>query len=478
MHARGGFLNGLLMLAIGLVGCSPGMIVGGPGPASNPGGGPTPTPVGAGEAEVFFDGSEADLLNPERGLFTIGDLVSGYNFAGERAQGSTVSYVLVRLDEWRTTALPASLLERLDDGFGLARAAGVKVLLRFAYNFESGGADASRATILGHLAQLTPVLHENADVIAAVQAGLIGEWGEWHHSSNGLDNPADRKAIVDAVLAAVPSSRAVMVRTPMLKNENWPGPVADGDAFSGRAEGRIGHHNDCFLASDTDLGTYAAPVDDWKRYVALDGNFVPVGGETCKVAPPRSDCAVAVQELRDLHWSLMSRGGSSDVWDRWRNDGCAEEIGRLLGYRFRLVRAVHTEAVAPGGVLDLEIQVQNDGFASPYNPRPVHVVLDGGGRRLTAVLGADPRRWAPGAETTVAARLRLPADLVPGDYRIGLWLPDAEESLRARPEYAIQFANEGLWDASAATSFLASVTVDPSTPGPVDATATTFVAIP
>lgn len=433
------WLAGLIVVTVGA--CSPGITGSGAGPQRV---------SSDGHTEVRFDASDDALLNPERGLFTIGDLVSGFDFTEVRERGSTVSYVLVRLDEFRTQPLTYDFLTQLERGFGLARAAGVKILLRFAYNFDAGGADAPRDVILNHLNQLSPVLHRNADVIAAVEAGLIGAWGEWHSSTNGLENVADRRDIVDGLLAAIPSSRAVMVRTPMYKRD-----------LSAAGLARIGHHNDCFLASDSDLGTYASPVDEWKRAVAEDGLTVPVGGETCQPAPPRSDCASALAELDALHWSLMSRGGSREVWQEWADGGCTAEIERRLGYRFRFVRAIHDDVVAPGGTLTLELQVKNDGFAAPYNERPVFVVLAGGGVRVALPVDQDPRRWRPGEETRFTARVTVPDDLVPGEYHLGLWLPDAAPTLQARPDFAIRFANPEVWDEATGTNLIGTIMIEP-----------------
>jgi hypothetical protein len=59
------------------------------------------------------------------------------------------------------------------------------------------------------------------------------------------------------------------------------------------------------------------------------------------------------------------------VLDRWITQGCADEVERRLGYRFALEHAAHTEAVAPGGELDVNLDLHNSGFASPFNYRPI-----------------------------------------------------------------------------------------------------------
>ena len=41
---------------------------------------------------------------------------------------------------------------------------------------------------------------------------------------------------------------------------------------------------------------------------------------------------------------------------------------------------------------------------------------------------------------------RVVATLSPGEYDILLQLPDAAPSLRDRPEFAVRFANAGIWE--------------------------------
>lgn len=433
-----------------------------------------PVPV----TEVRFEASSAALLNPERGLYLAGQIAEDWNFSRMRERGFTLTYAGVDLDP--SGPIPGAMLTTLAAGLARVRTAGLKIIVRFAYNSGAGMPDAPLARVLGHIQQLTPLLRANADVIVALEAGFIGEWGEWHHSTHGLDTPAARKAIVEAELAALPPARSVMLRTPMYKDESWGGPLAEADAFGGSADARLGQHNDCFLATDSDYGTYAHPVESWKDFVAQEGRFTPVSGGPCRVFPPRSLCPTALAELARLHYSMLSSRGNDAVWDRWKLDGCADEIARKVGYRFELRRALFNEQVAPGGALALEVHLRNVGYASPFNPRPVHVVLEGGGARRTVALeDVDPRRWEPGAEHAFSVRVRLPANLVPGAYRLGLWLPDAAPGLQGRAEYAIQLANEGVWDAASATNILTgSLTIDPLAPGEIDPSATALVQLP
>ena len=132
-----------------------------------------------------------------------------------------------------------------------------------------------------------------------------------------------------------------------------------------------------------------------------------------------------------------------------------ETIRRSLGYRLVLKEASLPTTIQPGGTLSLNIRLSNDGFAAMYNPRPLYVVLVGGGKRFEApVTNIDPRRWAPGQEQTISVSLALPATIPAGTYQVGLWLPDASASLRNSPAYAVRFANNNVWDAATGINLL------------------------
>jgi len=375
---------------------------------------------------VRFPHTDAPLENPERGTFVDVDLVNGRDFRDVRAAGHTLGFAYVRLDAWRTVALPPDLIADLDKGFAAARDAGIKVILRFAYNKDAWGQDAPKWAILAHISQLTQLLRDNADVIAALDAGFIGAWGEWHDSSFHVDNPADRGDVLWQLLDALPKSRAVLIRSPMYKVEAY------GDqhpAFDGSDASRVGLVNSCFLASDTDMGTYANPIDHWKDYLAKDGLAVPVGGETCGLDPPRTDCATALAELRRLHWSFLNAQYQPDVIAVWRAQGCFDQIADDLGYRLELTSISYSKQAIAGGPLDVTIRMRNTGYAPMFNARPVYLMIDD-----TAIaLPDDPRRWDPG-DVTIHARVTAPAA---GRHRLGLWLPDADPRLRTPARAAL-----------------------------------------
>jgi hypothetical protein len=420
-----------------------------------------------------------EFLNPERGYYTGVNLMSPSNAAGLRAKGITLAIAIVRLDDYRNKSLDSTFLANLDKGFAAARAAGIKVILRFAYN-ASKTSDASKSRILGHIAQLKPYLVKNADVIAVMQAGFIGAWGEWHSSTNGLDNTADRTAIMNALLDALPTSRDLQVRTPMFKSASYgSASLSTSEAFGSTARARIGHHNDCFLASSSDMGTFASPVADWKKYVGDDGRFTPIGGETCAVST-YSACTNAVADMKAQHFSFLNKDYKPEVIAGFETGGCASSIRRRIGYRFTTTRVAHSKSVAQGGELEVELDLFNGGYATPFNRRPTYIVLTGNGVTYKARLSAavDVRKWTSQSTTTIKTKLRIPSTLASGTYKIALWMPDHTDTLRPDSRYAIRLANPTGWDDATGFNILStSVTVSSSAPGKKISGATEFAEI-
>ena len=426
---------------------------------------------------VDYDENDAVIANPERGFdHTLEthyladgsgyDPLDGDTLRGYRDDGVTQVVRVFYLEKFvDQPTLDPAWLALVQADFDTARSAGVSLIPRFAY--KQGGdypytapyGDADLPIVLGHIRQLAPLLQRDQDVIAAVQMGFIGLWGEGYYSdyfSEPDDSVSDadwqkRREVVQALLAALPGDRMIQVRTMLMKQtiENVPtgegGALTPAQAYDGSDLARIGHHNDCFLASDDDFGTFLSdPITLDQQYLAADSRYVPVGGETCAVNSPRSDYPSASAEMARYHYSYLNADYNTDVLDTWGAAGVTDAAKRL-GYRF-----VMTQSRVTGSAVQLD--VRNDGWAAPYNPRPAALVLTGGdGVAHTLSFGSDARTWAPGTSTTLSAdACGLPA----GDYAASLALPSATASVAADPDYAIQTANTRTWDAASGTNAL------------------------
>ncbi len=423
---------------------------------------------------VTYTASDASFPNPERGFYRHLETRSSDHQpldAGElaalRDEDLTLILRLYYLDSFATSAISSSYLDAIEADLDALRTAGQKAILRFAYSWTTGGwpptapyGDADPAQMAAHIEQLAPVLSAHGDVIAVVQAGFIGLWGEWYYTTYfgdpmtggpDADDHAARAAIFFALQDAVGPSRVVQLRTPEIKRRVFDvdEPLSAADALGDSRPARAGHHNDCFLASASDYGTYVDLDVDY-AYLEAETEWLPMGGETCNPNPPRSECATALEELSLFHWSYLNDGYHPDVLDGFSTGGCIEEIRRRLGYRLRLVEGRYGEWARRGGGWRVELLLANDGLAAPMNPRGVEVRLvpAAGGPSYEATLLDDARTLVPGAPHALNADIGVPADMPPGSYEVFLCLPDAASSLAARPEYAIRLANSDLWQAS------------------------------
>jgi hypothetical protein len=408
-----------------------------------------------------FPSTLTEFPNPDRGLYVWTD-INDSDHSWVRAAGYTLSRQYFRLDAYRNVALPASFLSQVSAQFAMARAAGIKMIPRFTYNwgpYPNSQPDASRTRIEQHLQQLAPILAANADVISSFEAGFVGAWGEWHTSTNGLDNPADKDAILTAILQALPASRMVALRYPSDMQLLNGAPITPGEAFSGSDRARIGSHQDCFLASADDWGTWGRsgnPYDYDKAHIAENGRFAVVGGETCNPNPPRSSCPTALYELEYMHFSNLNVEYHPTVIQGFQNGGCWNEIKRRLGYRYELPSVTYSTTASQGGTLQLDFQVTNVGYAAMFNERPVFAVLSDGTTTHTAQLDVDPRDWAAGTTSAFASNIAIPANLPTGQYTLSLWLPDQAASLRNDPLYAVRLASQLTWDAASGYNVIAT----------------------
>ena len=436
--------------------------------------------------------SDAVFANPERGIYRYSEARSGAyvpldigTLRGYRQQQAvTLVFRYFYLENFKASEISADYLQKMQADFDALREAGLKGVVRFAYTSEDRVAegppygDAPKSVILGHIEQVAPLLQANADVIAIVQAGFIGTWGEWYYSDYfaNPNNPddisdaqqADRRGVLLALLDALPEERMTQVRYVRQKQILFGTGMEPEDAldfetaYSGAPVARTGIHNDCFLASPTDYGTFdAATLAADQAYLARDSRFTPVGGETCNPNPPRSECASTLADLERYHWSYLNRDYHPTVVAGWIQNGCYPEIQKRLGYRLRLDGGTVTTATAPGAGVRLDLDIVNDGWAAPYNPRAVEAWLrsEATGARWRVRLPDDPRFWLPDSAVALRHTIGLPADLPEGDYDLLLGLPDPAPTLYGTPAFSVRLANEGLWEEATGLHRLATLTV-------------------
>ena len=187
-------------------------------------------------------------------------------------------------------------LNALDTQLKKCRANHRSVIIRFAYDpsFESGNSYEPEkvVTVDGqeyhicdsdlinqHQEDLSAVLHKYKDVVVALEAGLIGQWGEMHGSEKSMmaydakkqkvvASPEHYNKIFDKWLELLDDTEISVLARKMSDYLNYANENSFKDAYvehdnlgnnipkPGMKEYKLGIYNDAYLGSVTDRGTF------------------------------------------------------------------------------------------------------------------------------------------------------------------------------------------------------------------------------
>lgn len=414
---------------------------------------------------VVYTEDFTDFSNPERGWYYEGNPAIPHN-------GSPVSSVApeprlcmryVRLDAYKSSAIPETFLNDLEAELEGWRSTKMKAVLRFAYNRSNTGDMDSLARLQAHAAQLAPIIESVRDVIAVHQFGFVGGYGEWDASTGitlSSDFPTEMHAAIDTLLDATPTQLFGSHRYPWMMYSRYNTPLNPSFRFTTGNQARWGIFNDCFCQGSTNTGTYTnwdgTVWEQDRAYWAAIAPYVVSGGETCGDAyatdwgssEPLNGAPGALADLATYSWDYLNSEYSTSFHSRWSAEGNLAEISRRLGYRFVMVEAEAPTSVTAGSGATLAVRMKNVGFGKLYNPRPLQVVFSGAGGPFVATVAADARLVLPLAGQTLDINLPItvPAGLQSGQsYDVYLRLPDASPNLNTQTDRMIRFANTGVW---------------------------------
>ncbi len=426
--------------------------------------------------KVSYEESFEIITNPERGFYThqqyaTDDVNSLSELFVKNARSNGLSLILTiyYMKDFRDKLISEEYLQRIKNNMQAIRDGGCKTVLRFAYTSSESQKpwDAPWSLTEQHIEQLTPILEEYVDVICVLEAGFVGVWGEWYYTDNYIFQPAEdefaaRREVLDALLTALPKDRMICVRYPKAKlftfGLEYTDTISIDRAYDKSDISRLAFHNDCFLADQDDRGTFGGNRNH-RKYWQWETKYVAMGGETC--APSSyAECANALQQFENYHWSYINNDYNKTVLSGWRANGCMDEIRRRLGYRFVLTEGEFSKKAEQGNPFTIKLELKNVGWAAPFNPRNVEIIFiskNNQDKKYKIQLNNDPRFWFAGETVTIEAEMGLPEEMELGVYEIYLNLPDPKPLLKDRWEYSIQFANKEMWNTDTGYNKLHSI---------------------
>ena len=276
-----------------------------------------------------------------------------------------------------------------------------------------------------------------------------------------------RWEVLEHMLRAVPESRQVALRIPAYKRrwlkmrgDTLMSPLTASEAHDGSYKARIAGHNDCFVSSSNDVGTYLGG-DKERNFWAEDTKYTFMGGETCEKCG-YSNGTYALKEMRTYHWSYINRDYRESVTSMWRNDGTMDSILHRIGYRLVLDKVIVTSKPVFDRPFEMYCVLHNRGFAAPMNKRDVELVFvnaNDPSEKHVFKQDVDPRFWLPEEEHKFTLSCTL-NNFQEGQYKVYLNLPDPYESLHNDPRYSIRLANENMWEAKTGYNYITTINVN------------------
>ncbi|MFB9325896.1 DUF4832 domain-containing protein [Paenibacillus aurantiacus] len=375
-------------------------------------------------------------LEPLKGQYAFTEIERKFNFERWRAQGVRL-VVRIILDYPRDTAhkdIPDWLYEE-------TRKRGT------AYNTEYGrgfSPDYTNPVLIQYHRELIKQVaarYNDDPLIAFVQIGSVGHWGEWHtydgdvvakHIPFPTHNVTDQ--YVQPYVDYFTDKPLLMRRPHEIALRNGMGLFNDsfGREDATMEEGMLGWYTKGYTNWLTDEEEPAMP-DFWTK--------APSGGEFAGTSGLLSDGSIeeAIREAKATHVSWL---GPFAPTTEPAGGAMQRNIDRFLttiGYRFVIAEESHEEEAQPGGKLKVELSVNNRGVAPFYFDWPLELSLadDNGSIRTSVKTSADIRTWLPGV-SQVSSELPVPNNLPPGEYTVTAAILDPDTGVPG-----VDFAIEG-----------------------------------
>lgn len=457
--------------------------------------------------DKYPEGNKIVLLNPERGfrgevMFDVSDLKKPMFgkvmfdqlpeiISTTKKNGGTVIQTYFYIFEFYNTDISETAVQNMKNIFDVYRENGVKVLLRFAYDYSysKGRFNYDKDDIIRHIKQLKKVINDNKDVIYAFQFGFIGLWGECHSDKNNLaQDETAVKEIANTFLNTIPKSHKVTFRMPSFKN------LAGLSEYD--SKNRAGFHNDYFTAgqhvyaigndySIADTAVYDQVVNE-APYSIMDGEM-PYYGNGKWNFNQIIDGLDAYKYLQDHYYSTFSyvHNFSNNI-AAWKNQKVSlqdlvdkgielydssyfrnregkqversafELIRDHLAYRFIINKLKYPNRVQGDSIISVELEIVNVGLASPVKERQAFFVLideDKGqivhkGEALDFNITGMYEHIDPlhpcYFKRTLKSTISFEGLMKDKSYKLGLWLPDISDTIRGNASYSVRVVNDNI----------------------------------
>ena len=424
------------------------------------------------EYHASFQESTRQLDNPDQGFYKCIYIVMDPNAPisiDKRGEG-VLNHLRIDISKFSSKVnMEADLpindesLKGLDNFFFELREANKNAIVRFAYDPGYVGnlnKEPSMETMKLHISQLSNILNKHSAEITAIEAGMLGPWGEMHTSDMSTD---ENKATIFRYWLRYTKEFPILGRTPQALFAYWGKTLDEMEKYiipPTDAGYRLGIFNDCYLSSENDRGTYNDRPRETK-WLSTINTHLPYGGEVCRVHV-LNDLENAIPENRLLKLSYLNGGYEEQVThEKWESQKYTSAIGndsiyydmngrdyieRHFGHRLYMESLSVSYEIS--GAFSLTISLKNSGFGNLLKKKKVYLFFtkeDG-----TLIKYKFYGYYEGSSEIKINDKL-----LKDSSYKVYLKLCTLKTNNKFY--YHLQFANDNVWSDSLKAHFLFNV---------------------
>ena len=434
---------------------------------------------------ILEEESKEVLRNPDRGFYKLVQIelnkgkedFNGFkgeikNIAKEYADVSLISFQL-SLKQYVASNLDLTdnKIEEINKYFSIMRENGYQVIFRVVYDSKGdNNPEPDFQTILRHIEQLKSVYEKNEDIIFVVEAGYLGSYGEWHDGKYDKDKEK-RNQVVNKLLKCIPESIQISLRKPSFI-EDYIGnnqTVTKINAFSNDEIARLGLHNDGYLASETDLGTYNKSEREesllWQGKQTL---YTLFGGECQNKDSIYTNLNNAIVDMEKRHCTYMNKTYDREVKEKWKKEIYTNKnsvyqvetgykyIENHLGYRL-VIRDVNM--ICTKRKINIGINIENVGFGNIIRKKQLGFILKNEDNQYYIESDIDIRKQLNEKMYELTIAEELPKNVKIGEYEVYLKIEEPYESLKNNNYYSIKLANNNVWNENLGANYIGNITI-------------------
>ena len=348
-------------------------------------------------SDSFIESKEI-IINPDQGFYRPVILTLKPNsFVSQSNRPDQLYHLRCDISEFsgqvnsdqKDKVLTQTVLDDLDKYLSDIKKQNKNAIIRFCYSPGFGNQkdkEPSFSMIEQHIKQLSEILNKHLDTLTAIEAGMIGPWGEMHSSKIATE---ENKALVFKYWLENTKEIPILARTPKAIFTYFNKNIDEMEKFQISKDNlgyRLGLFNDCCFSNENDVGTYSNRERETK-WLSTQNDHLPYGGEVCR-ENNINNLENCLPEMNLLSLSFLNYEYNSNViTKKWKQLKYNSTLGSdslfygvsgydyiysHMGYRL-VIRSIDVN-YKKGGNFEMIINIENVGFGNLFKTKNIDII--------------------------------------------------------------------------------------------------------